>query len=341
MSCSGIKLGVSICIAGFCTLVATAQGGTWRTDFEQARADAQRQQLPLLIHFYAEWCSPCRRMDREVLHAPQLTRLLNRKLIAVKVDSDRNPHLVKKYAVRVLPSDVIIDPQGRQLQQSTGYLSPAAYLAKLNRVVKTTPAASPTQSAAVAQTTDNKPTANKPTNRRLTDNSAEQQQSASTSVVARNAANGTRPNGAATDTKVTRNLAPLEQVPIQRPEPMIGLDAYSPVSLWKWRKWRKGTPEFQVTFQQVTYYLADEEERRLFQSDPRKYAPRLTGCDPVIMTETDQAIAGDTQYGAFFDSGLYLFASRESRDQFKKSPLRYTRIQHARRQQDRSGTRIR
>ena len=86
-----------------------------------------------------------------------------------------------------------------------------------------------------------------------------------------------------------------------------------------------------MEFQQVTYYLVDEEERRLFQSNPRKYAPRLTGCDPVIMTETDQAIAGNTQYGAFFDSGLYLFASLESREQFKKFPLRYTRIQHARR----------
>ena len=112
---------------------------------------------------------------------------------------------------------------------------------------------------------------------------------------------------------------------------MIGLDAYSPVSLWNSRQWKKGTAEFQVEFQQVTYYLVDEAELRLFQSNPRKYAPRLTGCDPVIMTETDQAIAGNTQYGAFFDSGLYLFASQASREQFKKSPLRYTRIQHARR----------
>ncbi|MEO1994867.1 MAG: thioredoxin family protein, partial [Planctomycetaceae bacterium] len=266
--------------------------------------DSQRQQIPLLIHFHAEWCSPCRRMDREVLHTPQLTRLLGRKVIAVKVDSDHNPQLVKKYAIRVLPSDVIVDHRGRLLQQNTGYLSPSVYLARLTRQL-----GPDTERPSVA--TSNRNNADR------------------TPDVTEPSATTTRRGSPPVATAAVGNLASLEQVPIQRPEPMIGLDSYSPVSLWKWRRWRKGTAEFQVEFQQVTYYLVNEEERRLFQSDPRKFAPRLTGCDPVIMTETDQAIAGNTQFGAFFDSGLYLFASRASREQFKKSPLRYTRIQHA------------
>jgi YHS domain-containing protein/thiol-disulfide isomerase/thioredoxin len=313
MSYSGIKLGVSVYLSGIWILVATASGGVWRTDYEQARIDAQRQQIPLLIHFHAEWCSPCRRMDREVLNTPQLTRLLGRKVIAVKVDSDHNPRLVKKFAIRVLPSDVIVDHRGRLLQQNTGYLSPAVYLARLTRQL-----GPDTEQPAVA------------TSRR---NNAER-----TPDATERSAPASRRGNPPRATTAVGNLAPLEQVPIQRPEPMIGLDSYSPVSLWKSRKWRKGTAEFQVEFQQVTYYLVNAEERRLFQSDPRKFAPRLTGCDPVIMTETDQAISGNTQFGAFFDSGLYLFASRASREQFKKSPLRYTRIQHALRRDRQPGS---
>jgi len=307
MRSSGIKLVAGVCLSGICLLAVPTRADEWRTDYVQAQRDAQRLQLPMLIHFHAEWCSPCRRMDREVLRAPQLTRMLGRQVIAIKVDSDRNPRLVKKYGIRALPSDVIVDPQGRKLQQSTGLLSRSVYIARLSTAIApyAKQNASQTDVAADSQRKDT------PTPRASV---AEPQTRRPRAVAGANS-----------------DLAPLEQVPVQRPEPMIGLDAYSPVSLWNSRQWKKGTAEFQVEFQQVTYYLVDEAELRLFQSNPRKYAPRLTGCDPVIMTETDQAIAGNTQYGAFFDSGLYLFASQASREQFKKSPLRYTRIQHARR----------
>ena len=64
-------------------------------------------------------------------------------------------------------------------------------------------------------------------------------------------------------------------------------------------------------------------------SVPIPFAPKLLGCDPVILRETDRAVAGDIQYGAFFDGELYLFKTDERRKQFKSQPDKFIRLQHA------------
>ncbi|TXT16678.1 MAG: thioredoxin, partial [Planctomycetota bacterium] len=115
--------------------------------------------------------------------------------------------------------------------------------------------------------------------------------------------------------------APVEKL-------LVGLDRYSPVSLAKHRQWRKGSPEFALVYQGVVYLLCDADEYREFRSDPSKYAPRLLGCDPVVLWTSDRAVPGSTQYGAYFDGELFLFSSPENRDRFKSSPTLYTRPQH-------------
>ena len=66
-----------------------------------------------------------------------------------------------------------------------------------------------------------------------------------------------------------------------------------------------------------------------FRNNPEAYAPKLLGCDPVILWESDRAVAGDIRYGAFFDDELYLFKTEERRRQFKANPEKYIRLQHA------------
>jgi YHS domain-containing protein len=108
----------------------------------------------------------------------------------------------------------------------------------------------------------------------------------------------------------------------------LGLDGYSPVALSKSRQWVRGKQEFAFNWQDVTYWMTSAEELREFEKNPRQFAPRLLGCDPVILWQTDRAIAGSTQFGAFFDGELYLFSTQDSRDQFKQNPIRYTQTRH-------------
>lgn len=106
----------------------------WTENFETAESESQRLGRPLLIHFFAEWCVPCRRMDRDVLNSPELGTQLQRNFVGVKVDADRHPELLKRFGVRSLPADVVVSADGKVLVQTRGYQPKRNYVARLQRL---------------------------------------------------------------------------------------------------------------------------------------------------------------------------------------------------------------
>ena len=293
----------------------------WQTDFSQAWAEARRLQRPMVIHFHAHWCAPCRRMERDVLHSREILQRLGTNFIGVKVDSDRHPVLVRKFRVQSLPCDVFVDPEGRILSRTTGYQNKSRYLARLGRVESRF-----AQSRKIQIAKDDKFAPGR-TVRPKKPGLAVGQRNAKQKQPANDPSNNSVP--------VDNSRSP------RRVELPVGLNAYSPVSLSKWRKWHKGKKQLAATYQGIVYHLASPAELREFQNDPARFAPRLLGCDPVVLWETDRAVAGSTHYGAFFDNELFLFVSAESRKRFKQNPLRFTRTRHVLRVEQIERTRLR
>ncbi|HEX6983830.1 MAG TPA: thioredoxin family protein, partial [Planctomycetaceae bacterium] len=123
-----------ICAGLFPASAATAADApksAWHTEFEAAQAEAERLNLPLLLHFHAEWCGPCRMMESSVLNTPEVLAAFGKTCVAVKVDADDRGDLMAKYGVAALPTDVFVGPDGGVLGRNVGQATREVYVSRM------------------------------------------------------------------------------------------------------------------------------------------------------------------------------------------------------------------
>jgi YHS domain-containing protein/thiol-disulfide isomerase/thioredoxin len=289
----GRILGIAAAVLLVTSLTQAApRQSVWRTDYENALKAAKAEGKPLVLHFHASWCGPCREMERNVLFQPNVLGELKAGVIGVMVDSDDHPDLVRRYRVEALPCDVFLDPDGRIVRKDSGYRDRGVYVSRVSDL----------------------------RSRYHSDKTVAAQAS-------RSVGEGQQSHARRTD--------PVRTLSIQ---PFLALEGYSPVALSAQRKWVKGRADFAAEYRGVLYYLSSARELETFNANPQRYAPQLLGCDPVLLWKSDRAVRGSTRFGAFFDGRLYLFATRDSREEFKTAPLRYTQTRHVLKIDASSGT---
>jgi uncharacterized protein len=89
---------------------------SWSPDTFEAAVHAD---LPIFLHLTVGWCAACRRMDEAAFSEPAVIGLLSRRVVPVRVDADRYPHIQDRYIAGGWPTSAFLTPTGELLWSAT------------------------------------------------------------------------------------------------------------------------------------------------------------------------------------------------------------------------------
>jgi thiol:disulfide interchange protein len=101
---------------------------------DEALSQARRERKLIVLVFSAEWCAPCKRMEKTTFAEATVKELLTRCVI-VRVDTDQERELARRFGVVGLPDIRFISPNGRVLHRLRGFQNAESIIAELTRLV--------------------------------------------------------------------------------------------------------------------------------------------------------------------------------------------------------------
>ncbi|MBW2096573.1 MAG: thioredoxin family protein [Deltaproteobacteria bacterium] len=110
--------------------------------FDRTRlAAAVEQGKPILLDFSADWCSPCRAMERSVFSDPEVLAL-SKQFVTLRVDLTRRrpaqDKLLVRYGVRGVPTIIFIDRKGseRKILRVEDLIGKKEMIARMKEVLR-------------------------------------------------------------------------------------------------------------------------------------------------------------------------------------------------------------
>ncbi len=90
--------------------------------YDQGSSLAKDKGLKIMVHFYAEWCRYCVKMEKETFSDKAVISYLNRHFVPIKVNSDKERKLASNFRVSALPATFFISEDGNKIGQLPGFI---------------------------------------------------------------------------------------------------------------------------------------------------------------------------------------------------------------------------
>ncbi len=94
---------------------------TW----ELAVAEAKKQKRNIFLDLYADWCFPCKKLERETFSHPSVNKVLKKYLVVkFNIDKPEGRKLVNRFRVARFPTTLMINHNGREIERVVGFYPP-------------------------------------------------------------------------------------------------------------------------------------------------------------------------------------------------------------------------
>lgn len=130
---------------------AAAEPFPWRPlSLAEALELARKQDKPVVVDVFTEWCEPCKRLERDVFGS-QAVRDLTDRMIAIRIDAEKGngPKVCASYDVVRYPTSLFLRSDGSEWGRIVGFRELPGYLETLQRFLD---GRSPSEGVAAAKT---------------------------------------------------------------------------------------------------------------------------------------------------------------------------------------------
>jgi len=88
--------------------------------FDEAKAAANGK--PILIDFYTDWCTWCKKIDTEVYTDPTVIEFFKTDMILAKVNAEQDTILARQFNISGYPTLVLTNSAGEEIDRIIGYM---------------------------------------------------------------------------------------------------------------------------------------------------------------------------------------------------------------------------
>ncbi len=128
------RFALVLLVLAFATEASAQQTVRWQSDLEGAKREAFRTNRLVLIHYWATWCPACYRMENEVFVQPAVAAAVHERFVPVKLNFDHYQADARAMGVTILPTAIVISPDGQVVEKLPGFVQPDEYVALLAQV---------------------------------------------------------------------------------------------------------------------------------------------------------------------------------------------------------------